>query len=512
MLLKVLLLEDSLADAELLKVELQHGGIVADYERVYDQAGFTEALERFGPDIILADFNLPGFSGMAALEIRNQQQADTPFIFVSGSLGDERAVATLRDGATDFVLKDRMARLPSAVTRALEEARQRRENDRVNAQLNAERKFMRATLNTAQALITVIDSAGNIMYLNPIAERVLGQPFAAMRGKPFWEIFSTPDSLDATRLHIRSALEWKSPLPKRSWPMALPTGRTIVWTSGVLSDDGENDRLVLSGIDVTDQERAQEHAFYLGHFDSVTGLPNRKHFLEQLGHYCKARDAHVETVLVVMMLGVGRVGEINDSYGDIVLKDILMALVSRMRVWQVQTELLARVSDNSFALAFEVGRGVEIDVLAPHILDQLRAPIQAADRQWVLPVHGGVALYPDDATEPYMLLQCAEAALHCAEADSRNSFAFYTPLLSDRARERLQIESELREALRREDQLVVHYQPQVDIASGKVVGLEALIRWQHPRLTWLPPNHFIPIAEVCGLMPELGNWVLRSVC
>src|ERR1700759_4305015 len=117
---KILLLEDLATDAELIKVELLYGDITADLRQVDTREAFVDALTSFAPDIILADFKLPGFSGLEALEVRNERAPNTPFIFVTGSLGEEVAVSTLRGGATDFVLKDRMARLPAAVTGALQ--------------------------------------------------------------------------------------------------------------------------------------------------------------------------------------------------------------------------------------------------------------------------------------------------------------------------------------------------------------------------------------------------------
>jgi EAL domain-containing protein (putative c-di-GMP-specific phosphodiesterase class I) len=159
-----------------------------------------------------------------------------------------------------------------------------------------------------------------------------------------------------------------------------------------------------------------------------------------------------------------------------------------------------------------VGRGPDLDMLVPHILEQLREPITVGQSQIMPVVHGGIALYPDNASEAGLLLQAAESALHCVTADSAQNFAFYTPLLSDQIRERLLLEGELREALKSDEQLVLHYQPQVDIATGQVIGLEALIRWRHPRLDWLSPARFIPLAEVCGLMIPLGRWVMRRAC
>ncbi|MEC5386899.1 EAL domain-containing protein [Uliginosibacterium sp. H3] len=510
---KILLLEDRPTDAELVKVELIWGGITADLQRVDSQEAYEAALETFSPDIILSDFNVPGFSGLAALEIRNQKAPGTPFIFVTGSLGEELAVSTLRSGATDFVLKDRMARLPAAVTAAMESFARRGERDRMNLELLSERNLMQAVLDAAQAMIIVLDDSGHIMHINAAAERITHLPRATLVGMKFWDAMSQSEQVDTIRHEIHAALDLRHETPQRSWPMITPTERKIICSSSALAHDHRGERLVVCGIDITEQERAEQHAFFLGHFDPVTNLPNRMHFVQQLGEYCKQRAADATTVLVVMMIGVERVQDIGDSYGDAAINQVLTEVVQRLRVWQSHADLLARVADNSFALAFEVGRGPDLDMLAPHILEQLREQVSVGDSQWVLPVvHAGISLYPDNASEAGPLLKAAESALHCAPTDTDQIYAFYSPLLSDQIRERLLLESELREALKTDDQLILHYQPQVDIATGRTVGLEALVRWRHPRLDWLSPARFIPQAEACGLMVPLGRWVMRSAC
>lgn len=510
--LRILILDDSVFDFELVQVELMSGGMDAECFHATHEASYLAALDSFLPDVILADYNVPGFGGAAALEIRNRRAAGIPFILVSGSIGDERAADILRGGATDFVLKDRMARLVPAIHRALDDFAQQRERARIATELNAERLLLQATLNTAQALIVVVDGNGNVMHLNPVAEQSIGQPLQLLRQRPFWEVFPAPEGLEAARVQVRSALEWNSPLPMRSWSMITHGGRRIVWSCGSLALGQRAERLVLSGIDVSELERAEAHAFYLGHYDTLTGLPNRKLFLRQLGEYRERREVASETTLVVMMLGLARVQEIGDSYGDAVINQILVALVERLRCLPLPGAMLARVSDSAFACAFEHATGPELEGMLPTMLDALQAPVTVDGRPWQLPLRSGIARYPEDAQEPYLLLQAAEAALHCAEAESVQRYAFYTPMLSDQARERLQLESELREALQRPDQLVMYYQPQVALGSGRLVGMESLIRWQHPTLGWMPPNRFIPLAEVCGLMSELGRWVLRSVC
>ncbi|WP_159665951.1 bifunctional diguanylate cyclase/phosphodiesterase [Andreprevotia sp. IGB-42] len=513
--LKVLILEDVPTDAELVLAELKNGGIDADIRRSVSRDSFAAALDSFMPDIILADYYLPGFDGLTALALRNERQPDTPFIFVTGSLGEERAIETLRAGATDYIIKDRMTRLPAAIVRAREERRQKRERARIAGELEAERQLVTAILNTTKALVTVLDQDGHILHLNPAAEHALGQSREAILGSLFWETLQNPDAIELARWHIRLALEWNSPLPIRAWRVSTGQGRTILWSTGRLTTATQgNEQLILCGIDITDQEEAEEKIYFLGHFDTVTGLANRKLFIQQLEEQCILQRQRETGMLVVMMIGIARIQEIRDGYGEALINQLLAEIVQRLRPWPAKPELLARVADNTFAIAFNLGDDAELSALAPYILEQLRQPIELEERHWSFPTYAGTAIYPRDAQEPALLLQAAEAALHCAEAntDVPHGYAFYTPLLSDEARERLQLESELRESLTRDDQLVLHYQPQISVAEQTLVGLESLVRWNHPRFGLLQPARFITLAEVCGLMPQLGRWVLRQSC
>lgn len=509
--LRVLYLEDAPTDAELVQTELAEGGIVADLKRVASEIGFETGLAEFAPDVILADYRVPGFDGLAALATRNRLAPDIPFIFVTGSLGEERAVTALRAGATDYILKDRMARLPVAVSRAMEEQQREQEKSHIANELEAERQMLKVVLGTAKALITVLSDSCHILHLNTAAEDMLGLTRETVGDAAFWEVFSTKDGAELVRKHLRVALEWSGPLPSRTWRSTTPAGRTILWSGNALSAPGiHGERLVLCGLDVTDQEMAEQKAYVLGHFDTITGLPNRALFTQRLEQRCAALPEG--TLLATMMVGLSRVKEIRDSYGETVLNQVLAEASQRLRVWQSGSELLARIADDNFVLAFEPGNESTLAILVSYILEQLREPIEVDNKQVCLGAYGGVSLYPRDGQNPETLLQGAEAALHCAQGEPEHTYAFYTPLLSDEARERLQLEGEFHAALQHQDELLLLYQPQVSVASGQVNGFEALLRWQHPRLGMLTPTRFITMVEVCGLMSPLGRWVLRTAC
>ncbi|TCO77518.1 PAS domain S-box-containing protein [Plasticicumulans lactativorans] len=510
--LRVLHLEDNPDDSDLIEATLRLAGVALEVRVVTDRQAFTDTLQDGWPDIVLTDYRVPRFSGLDALEVRNRLAPDVPLIFVTGSLGDDLAVTTLHRGATDFILKDRMARLPEAIQRALLDRDRARERRRLDAELAAERELMRAILGSVQASIVVLDGSGAIVSANPAAARLVGHAPASLAGLAFWDAFPAPTSVQATREQVRSALEWPQSLVGDSWPMVTVSGRMVTWSAGALVNPGRPERLVLSGIDVTEQRQAERRAHHLGNFDRVTQLPNRAHFLAALEQHCRQRPTAGPQVLALMTIALRRLREIADSDGEETTDRICIAMAERLRALQGGSPLLGRIADNGFALAAELDRDGALECFAPQVLDALGAPLLVDGRQRVVPALGGLALLPDDAAEPRQLLRAAEAALHHAETDANQAYAFYTPALSDQARERLQLEGELREALDADDQLALHYQPQLDLRSGRLIGLEALIRWQHPRLGWLSPGRFIPLAEGSGMMNALGIWVLREVC
>jgi len=503
--LRILILEDLPTDAELLQHVLRHAGLDFEARRVVDEAAFRDALDTLRPDIILADYMVPGFNGMEALTLRNALKPEIPFIFVSGSLGEERAVETLVAGATDYVLKDRMARLPNAIRRALDDAR-------LTAQIEAERNLRQVILETVVGMIVTVDAEGVIIHGNPSAQRLAGSPSDGIIGRTFWECYAVDDDLAACRLRLaaitRGLLD-----AEYSWRAVSRTGRTIVWTAAALHGDPQDHaRLVLCGIDITDQQQAQEKAYYLDHFDSMTGLPNRKLFLVQLQQYCAARSAADDQgAIVLLTVCFDRTREIHDSYGDDTLRQILADMVRRMRTWQVQRELLARTDEQSFTLAFEIAGESDIDNVIPYILQELHEPVEINGIGWVLPAHAGVAVFRHDGQTPEELMLAAEAALHDAQTRDRH-YTCYHPRLAFKVRERLQLETELHALLQHPEQLAVYYQPQVDARSHRLIGLEALVRWRHPRLGLMMPGYFIPLAETAGLMPRLGRLILQAAC
>jgi diguanylate cyclase (GGDEF)-like protein/PAS domain S-box-containing protein len=508
--LRILVLEDSATDAELIQACLNTGTYPCTLHRVETESDFLASLISLKPDIILADYTLPRFGGMEALEIRNKRAPETPFIFVSGSLGEERAVASLLAGATDYILKDRMTRLPAAVARSIHERRTHDEKARIAEDLGSERRILRSIQDTAHALIIILDAQGHILDLNPEASHVIDQPRLALIGAVFWTTCMARDQVKSMRHRIHMTL--KNPrLGNQPWRSKTRNGRSVMWSVSCLETGSTGSRIIVCGIDITDQQIAEEKAYFLDNFDSMTGLPNRHLFLHQLSQRCQKISPKSASTLAVIMIGIPSFHDIRDSYGDDVMNQMITVLVQRLRHSQQPTQLLGHVAESAFAITLECNPDIDINNYVHELLDQLRQPISFEENNFVLKTYGGVAIWLRDANSPLELLQAAESAVHSAEK-SQQGYAVYKSLICLEAKQRLRIEGDLRKALVTGDELILHYQPQVDIYSGHIIGLEALVRWQHPKLGLLLPEKFMNIAEVCGLMNELGQHVLVQAC
>jgi diguanylate cyclase (GGDEF)-like protein/PAS domain S-box-containing protein len=280
--------------------------------------------------------------------------------------------------------------------------------------------------------------------------------------------------------------------------------RTVSEDGVVVGYEGTN-------ADITDRKVAEERIQYLAYYDALTGLPNRTLLQDRLTK-ALADGRRQRYEIALLFLDLDRFKDINDSLGhsagDLLLKEV----AERLETWGREQDTVARLGGDEFMIALtHLKDTADAAVAAERLMDAMTAEFVVRGHSIHVGCSIGISIFPEHGTDCETLIKNADAAMYSAKANGRNNFRFYTEDMNEQAVERLTLESSLRSALAKQ-QLFLMYQPEMDIATGRITGLEALLRWQHPELGLVPPDKFIRIAENSGLILPIGEWVLRTAC
>lgn len=381
--LRVLVIEDSEDDTLLLIRELQRGGYDPAYQRVETSDSMIDALSDRSWDIIFADYTMPHFNGVKALQLLQEREIDIPLIFVSGTIGEDTAVMAMKAGAQDYIMKDNKKRLVPAVQRELRQAERRRQH-----------------------------------------------------------------------------------------------------------------------------KNAEEKIRYMAYYDSLTRLPNR-HLLMDRVQQAVLYGNRNKTTVALMVIDLNRFKEINDTLGhhrgDIVLQQVGERLQQTLR----KSDTVAYLGGDEFAVLLQPGNPGTTILVAEKILKSLQPPLIIGDLPITIEASIGIAYYPDHGKSVESLLQHADVAMYLAK-ETGVGYSIYSAEQDQHTPRRLLLMTELRKAIE-QDQLFLQYQPKVQLQTGRTVGAEALVRWQHPDYGLIPPDQFIGLAEKTELIKPLTRWVLEKV-
>ena len=506
--IQVLFIEDSEIDVELALRSLEQGGFDVSWECVQVEEELKRALSSHRPQAILSDFSMPGFDGMEALRLAKEMAPGVPFIFVSGTIGEERAIEAIRLGATDYVLKDNMRRLGTSVGRALSEASER-ERVRVSEE---ERARLVQVLEATSDYVGISEPTGKIIYMNAAGRKLTGAPESGDVGKSTIDIHPQWAS-ERVEGEGRRAAE-RDGLWHGESALLGADGTEIPVSQVITAHKGPNGTIrFFSTIarDIRDRKAYEERLQYFANYDPLTGLPNRSllgdRALQGIAH---AKRAGRPTALLVMNLD--RFKLVNESYSHGAGDTLLRMVADRLRGAVREGDTVARLGADAFAaLATDLARPDDVSAVARKIREAMHAPFWLEARDLHVTVSIGASIYPRDGEDFDILLRNADAAMHRVKAEGRNGFQFYAAAMTRQATDRVELENELRLALGKHE-LEIHYQPQVVLANGRIVGVEALMRWNHRGRGWIPPGQFIPIAEDSDLIHPLGEFALTEGC
>jgi len=489
----------------------------------------AEAIERLARrdiDVLILDLTLPDMHGTEIMAWMELDHLATAVVVFSADEAIDSAILALRRGACEFIRKQASPDdLIRTVDKALSRRKLEREHALMTARLEQSERLHRFLVEHSPDIIYTLDPNGQFIFINNRIETLLGYKREELIGKHYSTIVHPADLEQARyafaerRVGDRATTNHEIRLRCRNLDVRNFASRTIVAilsSQGIYRDDAEENTQRFIGTagvlrDITERKRAEETISFQAFHDLLTGLPNRVLFRDRLElaiNQAKRRSERVG----LMYLDLDRFKLVNDTYGHLEGDELLKGFARRVRDCLRAGDTMSRQGGDEFTVLLPDIVDVDaVTIIAQKITDALKPPFTVGGRDFRSTASLGIAVYPDDGDTPDLLLRNADIAMYQIKARGKNGHLRYTPEMSRDHVERVDLDNELRVALEH-GQFILHYQPQVDIVEGRVTGVEALIRWEHPERGLLGPNTFIPLAEEGGLIFAISDWVLHEGC
>jgi diguanylate cyclase (GGDEF)-like protein/PAS domain S-box-containing protein len=463
-------------------------------------------------DAVIMDWDLPATRGFETLLVLMGAAPQLPIIILGDDPNLLQQMNVVEHGAQDYLPKRRLDAdtLIGMVHRAI--ARKSRES-----KLFFDKERAEVTLNSIGDAVLSTDGNWRITFLNPVAERLMGWTHAEASGQRLTDVFQVIEA--TTRERIVPCLEFEV---GKGRTIILPPNCVLVRRDGhespiedsaapIHDRGGRVAGLVVVFHDVSEAQTMAQRMTHLAQHDILTSLPNRGLLDDRLEQGIALARRHSRR-LAVLFIDLDHFKHINDSLGHLIGDQLLRAVALRITPCVRSSDTVSRQGGDEFiVLLSEISHAEDAALIADKIRLAVLEPYTIANHLLHLTASIGVSIYPEDGVDPESLIQCADTAMYHAKEKGRNRSQFFKDEMNFHAAERQIIREDLRHALDRRE-FVLDYQPKVNLASGAITGVEALIRWRHPSRGVLLPLEFIQVAEDCGLIVQIGQWVLRAAC
>ena len=483
-------------------------------ERVSKLSSGIDRLHSGKVGAVVLDLTFPEGGGIETFDRLFQAAPGVPILVLSGVDEEETARETIKRGARGYLVKSPANgyRLEHAVRAMLE--------SRAAEAMHLENEVANLTLDSIGEAVLRTDSEGNVTYLNRIAEQVTGWSREEAQSRPVADVLRLIDG--ASRAAVDPALGAATQEGETASTSDNCTNCILVRRDGFEIDiEGKTTLIREHGESVTgtivafrdvsaDRAKSLEMS-HLAQHDVLTDLPNRALFNDRLAQAISLAERQGKQ-LAVMFVDLDHFKKINDSLGHDVGDKLLQSVAARLKASVRRSDTISRLGGDEFVvLLSQVEHAEDAAISAQKALRALTAPHTIDDKSLDLNVSIGVSTYPSDGQDAESLLSRADNAMYEAKQRGRNNYQFFRHEMHARLADRQSLEADLRCALGR-NEFVLHYQPKLNLQTGQITGVEALIRWLHPQRGLIYPEKFVPIAEECGLILGIGRWVLLEAC